>query len=67
MSFVPKVILLDEPTSALDEKNSDTMMDNIIKFCKQKSIDLVVISHDKNIVEKFSEHTIELTYKTTKV
>lgn len=60
LSFLPKVILLDEPTSALDEKNSYTMMKNIIDFCKEKNIDIVIVSHDKNIVDQFCENKIEV-------
>ena len=60
LSLCPKVILLDEPTSALDEKNSYKIMENIIMFCKEKDIDLVVVSHDKNIVEEFCENKIEI-------
>ncbi|MGH4121036.1 ABC transporter ATP-binding protein [Clostridium sp.] len=60
LSLCPKVILLDEPTSALDEKNSHKIMSNIITFCKEKDIDVVIISHDKNIVEEFCENKIEI-------
>lgn len=61
ISFIPKVILLDEPTSALDEKNSCLLMKNIINFCKEKNIDIVVVSHDKNIVNQFSENIVNIT------
>jgi putative ABC transport system ATP-binding protein len=61
LSFMPKVILLDEPTSALDEKNSHLMIKNIISFCKEKSIDIVIISHDKKIVDEFSENIVNVT------
>lgn len=60
LSLCPKVILLDEPTSSLDEKNSHKIMENIIKYCKEKHIDIVIVSHDKNIVEEFSENKIEM-------
>jgi len=60
LSFCPKVILFDEPTSALDEKNSHRIMNNIIDFCKKKDIDIVIVSHDKTIVEEFCENTIEM-------
>ncbi|MBU3143256.1 ATP-binding cassette domain-containing protein [Clostridium sp. CF012] len=60
LSLCPKVILLDEPTSALDEKNSHKIIENIIKFCKEKHIDVVIVSHDKNIVEEFCENKIEI-------
>lgn len=60
LSFIPKVILLDEPTSALDEKNSHLMIKNIINFCKEKSIDIVIISHDKKIIDEFSENIVNI-------
>ncbi len=60
LSFCPKVILLDEPTSALDEKTSHQVMNNITKFCKEKNIDLVIVSHDNSIVETFAERKIEI-------
>ncbi|WP_242851392.1 hypothetical protein [Clostridium sp. DMHC 10] len=52
--------MLDEPTSALDEKNSYRVMRNIINFCKEKNIDIVIVSHDKSIVEEFCENKIEI-------
>lgn len=60
LSLCPKVILLDEPTSALDEKNSHKLMKNILNFCKEKNIDVVIVSHDKSIVEEFCENKIEI-------
>lgn len=63
LSLCPKVLLLDEPTSALDEKNSTNLIQNIIAFCKEKNIDIVIVSHDKMIVDKFSENKIEISKK----
>ncbi|HEY8889764.1 MAG TPA: ABC transporter ATP-binding protein [Clostridium sp.] len=60
LSLNPSVILLDEPTSALDEKNSHEMMINITNFCKTKNIELVIVSHNKTIVDEFSENKIEI-------
>lgn len=60
LSFCPKVILLDEPTSALDEKTSFKIMKNITDFCKGKNIEMVIVSHDKSIVDTFSENKIEI-------
>ena len=60
LSLCPNVILLDEPTSALDEKNSRRMIENITIFCREKSIDIVIVSHDQNIVEEFCENKIEI-------
>lgn len=60
LSLCPSVIMLDEPTSALDEKNSHEMMKNIITFCKEENIELVIVSHNKAIVDEFCEHKIEI-------
>ncbi|WP_291635226.1 ATP-binding cassette domain-containing protein [Clostridium sp.] len=60
LSLCPSVILLDEPTSALDEKNSHKLMTNITNFCKAKNIDIVIVSHNKTVVEEFCEHKIEM-------
>jgi len=59
LSFKPKVLLLDEPTSALDETTADIVIGNIIDFCKHSDIEFIAISHDRKIVEKYSEQTIE--------
>mgnify|MGYP001591485902 CR=1 FL=1 len=60
LSLCPSVILLDEPTSALDEKNSHEMMKNILTFCKSKNIEIVIVSHNKTIVDEFCENKIEI-------
>ncbi len=60
LSLCPKVLLLDEPTSALDESNSRKLIKNITTFCKEKNIDIVIVSHDKNITEEFCENKIEI-------
>lgn len=58
LSFLPKVIMLDEPTSALDYKNSNEMIKNIISFCKKNNISIIIVSHDKELTQRFSENTI---------
>ena len=60
LSLCPKVMLLDEPTSALDESNSRKLIKNITTFCKEKNIDMVIVSHDKSIAEQFCENKIEI-------
>jgi len=60
LSLCPKVILLDEPTSALDESTGHRLVTNIINFCKTKNIDIVIVSHNKTIVEEFCENKIEI-------
>jgi len=66
LSLCPKVILLDEPTSALDEKSSRKVMKNVINFCKEKNIDMVIVSHDKNIVEEFCENKVEIAKESSR-
>ncbi|HCQ89503.1 MULTISPECIES: ABC transporter ATP-binding protein [unclassified Clostridium] len=66
LSLCPKVILLDEPTSALDEKSSLKVMKNVINFCKEKNIDMVIVSHDKDIVEEFCENKVEIVKESSR-
>lgn len=66
LSFLPKVLLLDEPTSALDQKNAKIMLDNVIAFCKEKMITLVIISHDEKLVENYQENIISLDREEVK-
>ncbi|MBU3158464.1 ATP-binding cassette domain-containing protein [Clostridium frigoris] len=60
LSLCPKVILLDEPTSALDEITGHRVMKNILNFCKTKNIEIVIVSHNKNIVDEFCENKIKI-------
>jgi len=60
LSLCPSVILLDEPTSALDEKNSHKMLTNILHFCKNRNIDVIIVSHNTTIVDEFCENKIEI-------
>lgn len=56
----PQVLMLDEPTAALDEKNTVQVISNIVQFCRQERITLLIVSHDREIAEQFSENTLEL-------
>lgn len=60
LSFMPKVLLLDEPTSALDEHTSKMLMENLKRYCKEKSITLIVVSHDKLLAERYADEIINL-------
>ena len=61
LSFPSEVLMLDEPLSALDEKNANTLMDNIKSYCQQSEKTLIVISHDKTIVEKYADEVINIS------
>lgn len=61
LSFLPKVIMLDEPTSALDKENSQQVMNNVINFCKEHEITVIIVSHDPQITETFADNVITIT------
>lgn len=54
----PEVILADEPTGSLDEKNSIEIME-ILKIVAKKSL-VIVVSHDRELTEKYAERVIEM-------
>jgi len=58
LSFNPQVLMLDEPTSSLDSKNGNEVISNIITYCKEKEITVIIVSHDNELKQKFSENTI---------
>lgn len=60
LSFKPKVVMLDEPTSALDEKNSVLMIANILAFCKEYGIEVIIVTHDYRIRDQFFGNVIKL-------
>ncbi|MDU1213571.1 ABC transporter ATP-binding protein [Finegoldia magna] len=60
LSMRPAVLLLDEPTSALDSNTAFNMMKNIVDYCKNNDITLVVVSHARNLVDEFADKTIDL-------
>ena len=60
LSFKPKVIMLDEPTSALDEKTSILVIENILGYCKQNDIEIIIVTHDRSVKEGFEGKVIEL-------
>lgn len=60
LSMRPAVLLLDEPTSALDSNTAFNMMKNIVDYCKHNDITLVVVTHQRNLVDEFADKTIDL-------
>jgi len=54
----PKIILADEPTGNLDSKNTFEIMSIIKKISKDKLV--VLVSHEKNIVNHFADRIIEI-------
>ena len=58
MITCPKVLLCDEPTGALDHQNSENIMQILKKL--SKSMLIILVSHDKKLVQKFSDRIITL-------
>ncbi|MGE4213621.1 MAG: ATP-binding cassette domain-containing protein [Anaerotignaceae bacterium] len=58
LSFMPKVLLLDEPTSALDEQTSKKLIDNLKNYCMKNGITLIIVCHDKKLIERYADEVI---------
>jgi putative ABC transport system ATP-binding protein len=43
----------DEPTANLDKKNSGIVIELIKNLCKENNIILLLVSHEKEVVEEF--------------
>ena len=54
----PKIILADEPTGALDSHNGEKIMEILSKISKKSLV--VVVSHDKELCNKYADEVIEL-------
>lgn len=55
----PKVFIADEPTGNLDDKTAMEIL-NILKAINQTGTTVLVITHDKDIVEKMKTRVIEM-------
>ncbi len=49
-----EVLLLDEPTAALDPRNARMIMDFLHKLSRTQELTVVIISHDKELVNTYS-------------
>jgi ABC-type lipoprotein export system ATPase subunit len=56
------ILLFDEPTAALDTKNSDYVMQGIENIAREKNILVLCISHDQDIIQKYSQNKIEIIF-----
>lgn len=65
LSFMPKVLMLDEPTSSLDEYTSDCFFNNLKEFINKNNITLIVVSHNKTLMNKYADGIIEIGEKVT--
>ena len=50
------LLIMDEPTSSLDSKTSQELVKNILRYSSEKSIALIVVSHDSSIFDFFENN-----------
>ncbi|SHN08255.1 ABC transporter ATP-binding protein [Gracilibacillus kekensis] len=61
------VYLMDEPTSALDEGTETVVMDYFTKNIKKQNKTVIMVTHSKEISEKYSDRIIYMDEILTKV
>jgi ABC-type lipoprotein export system ATPase subunit len=65
----PKLVLADEPTGHLDHGRAMESLDLIRQICKEQGAALLLVSHDREVLAKFSkvENLNEINRATTAV
>ena len=48
----PKIVLADEPTASLDPTSAERVMELLVRLAAELAITLVVVSHDRTLVER---------------
>lgn len=56
----PEVFLLDEPSSALDSVTENLIINSLVKHTKEKNKTLIMVTHSREIGEKFSDMMVEI-------
>lgn len=59
----PDVLLFDEPTSGVDVGGEETIYNLLKKIKEERSLTIILISHDLNIVYKYANNVICLNKK----
>ena len=55
----PKIVLADEPTASLDPTSAERVMELFVRLAAELAITLVVVSHDRTLVERMRLRPIE--------
>ncbi|MDL4842288.1 ABC transporter ATP-binding protein [Aquibacillus rhizosphaerae] len=55
-----KAYLIDEPTSALDEDTEKRVMDYFIEHSKAKSKTIVMVTHSREIAQRYSDQILDM-------
>lgn len=62
-----EVFLLDEPSSDLDDKTSEHIIERFIKQAKNNHQQIIMVTHDKSISEKFADNIINMDHYSKNV
>lgn len=55
-----EVFLLDEPSSDLDDETSDHIIQSFIQRAQEQQQQIIMVTHDKQITEKFADQQINM-------
>ena len=53
----PRLVLADEPTAAVDKTRAETIMQDLHKLARERSVSVVVVTHDVGLVSEVSDRT----------
>ena len=56
----PNILVLDEPTVGLDPKGKVELLETLVKIQKETSKTIIIITHDMNLVARYSKRCIVL-------
>lgn len=56
----PRVLLADEPTGNLDEVTAREIMSLLTDISQNRSLTLVIVTHDDRLAEEFADRTVRL-------
>ena len=59
----PNVLLLDEPTAGVDLEGEETFYELFARLKKDSDLTILFISHDLEVVKKYSDQIVELKHK----
>lgn len=59
----PEVLLFDEPMSGIDIKGEETIYNLLIKLKKEKNLTTLMVTHELNVVYRFSDNVLCLSRK----
>ncbi|MCM8788279.1 MAG: ATP-binding cassette domain-containing protein [Candidatus Omnitrophica bacterium] len=56
----PEILLLDEPFSSISERSKETITEIIKKWQKEKGFTMLLVSHERPVIEKLCDRVIYL-------